>query len=94
MGSIRMMNERLRQTQLKFRLRGTDSRSLGFELGDASEARRRSGPAEVSFCGSSDRAGRAGSPRQPTQKTSAVTGRYTHTHKYARIQMGYATQVQ
>lgn len=60
-------------------MRAADSLSLG--LPSAMPQR----PAEVSFWGSSDRAGRAGSVRQPfsdgpTQKTSTVTG----LHKYAR----------
>lgn len=60
-------------------MRAADSLSLG----PASAMPQR--PAEVSFWGSSARAGRAGSARQPfsdepTQKTSTVTG----LHKYAR----------
>lgn len=60
-------------------MRAADSLSLG----PPSAMPQR--PAEVSFWGSSDRAGRAGSARQPfsdepTQKTSTVTG----LHKYAR----------
>lgn len=81
--SSQMTNERLRRTQIKLRLRAADSQSLGFELSDASEAWRQSGPAQVSFCGSSDRAGRAGSARLTTQKTSTVTGSpqiLTHTN--------------
>lgn len=60
-------------------MRAADSLSLG----PPSAMPQR--PAEVSFWGSSDGAGRAGSARQPfsdepTQKTSTVTG----LHKYAR----------
>lgn len=60
-------------------MHGADSLSLG----PRSPMPQR--PAEVSFCGSSDRAGRTGSARQPfskepTQKTSTVTG----LHKYSR----------
>lgn len=60
-------------------MHGADSLSLG----SRSEIPQR--PAEVSFCGSSDRAGRTGSARQPfsnepTQKTSTMTG----LHKYSR----------
>lgn len=60
-------------------MRGADSLSLG----PHSAMPQR--PAEVSFCGSSARAGRTGSvcqpfSNEPTQKTSTVTG----LHKYSR----------
>lgn len=56
--------------------RGADSLSLGPR---SAMPQRPAEAGEVSFCGSSDRAGRAGSARQPlsdepTQKTSTVTG--------------------
>lgn len=79
--SSRVMNERLRQTQLKPRQRGADSPSLRVWSSAMPQRPRRRW---VSFSGSSDRAGRAGPARQPTQKTSTVTG----FHEYARIQMG------